>query len=55
MKKVSKTVVTIENGQGMNEPVTKLKPIVNKIIDIASFPERAFLVIRHIATAINNI
>lgn len=53
VKKVSETEMTVENGQGMNKPVTRLNPIDNKIIEIASFPERAFLLILQIATAIN--
>lgn len=53
VKKVSETEMTVENGQGMNKPVTMLNPIDNKIIEIASFPERAFLLILQIATAIN--
>jgi len=55
MKKVSETEIISENGHGINEPVTKLNPIDNKIIKIASFPERAFLLILQIATAINKI
>jgi hypothetical protein len=45
----------MENGQGMNKLVTKLNPIDSKIIVIASFPERAFLLILQIATAISKI
>jgi hypothetical protein len=37
----------------MNKLATKLNPIDSKIIVIASPAERAFLVILHIATAIN--
>ena len=37
----------------MNKLVTKVNPIDSKIIVMASFPERAFLVILQIATAIN--
>jgi len=37
MKKVSETEIISENGHGINEPVTKLNPIDNKIIKIASF------------------
>jgi len=39
----------------MNKLVTKLNPIDSKIIVIASFPERAFLLILQIATAISKI
>ena len=53
VKKVSETEMTIENGQGMNKFVTMLNPIDNKIIEIASLPERAFLLILQIATAID--
>jgi hypothetical protein len=45
----------MENGQGMNKLVIKLNPIDSKIIVIASFPERAFLLILQIATAISKI
>jgi hypothetical protein len=37
----------------MNKLATKLNPIDSKIIVMASFAERAFLVILQIATAIN--
>ena len=43
----------MENCHGMNKLVTKVNPIDSKIIVMASFPERAFLVILQIATAIN--
>jgi hypothetical protein len=43
----------MEYGQGTNKLVTKLIPIDSKIIVIASFPERAFLLILQIATATN--
>ena len=43
----------MEYGQGTNKLATKLIPIDSKIIVIASFPERAFLLILQIATAIN--
>lgn len=55
VKKVSETEMTIENGQGMNKFVTMLNPIDNKIIVIASFPERAFLRILDIITAMYKI
>ena len=45
----------MENGQGMNKLVTKLNPIDSKIIVIASFPERAFLLILQIATVTSKI
>ena len=47
--------MTIEYGQGMNKPVTMLNPIDNKIIEMASLPERAFLLILQKATAISRI
>jgi hypothetical protein len=53
MKNVSETETTNENGHGMNKPVTKLNPIDNKIMKIASLPERAFLLILQTATTIN--
>jgi len=43
----------MEYGHGMNNSVGNLNPIDSKIIVIASFPERAFLFILQIATAIN--
>lgn len=45
----------MENGHGISKLVTKLNPIDSKIIVTASFPERAFLLILQIATAISKI
>lgn len=45
----------MEEGHGMNNLVGKLNPEDSKIIVIASFPERTFLLIRQIATAINKM
>ena len=42
-----------EYGQGMNRLVTKLNPIESRIMKIASFPEREFLLTLQTATAIN--
>ena len=55
MRKVSEKEATVENGQGMNKPVIMLNPIAIKTIKIASFAERAFLLIRQIATPINKM
>lgn len=45
----------MENGCGISKLGIKLNPIDSKIIVVASFPERAFLVILQIATAISKI
>jgi len=45
----------MENGHAISKLVTKLNPIDSKIIVIASFPERAFLLILQIATTISKI
>ena len=55
MRKVSEKEANVENGQGMNKPVIMLNPIDIKIIEIASFAERAFLLIRQITTPINKM
>ena len=43
----------MEYGNGMNNLVGMLNPIDSRIIVIASLPERAFLFILQMATAIN--
>ena len=48
-------LLQMENGHGISKLVTKLNPLDSKIIWIASFPERAFLLILQIATAISKI
>ena len=45
----------MEYGHGMNNLVGMLNPIDSRIIVIASFPERAFLFILQMATAINRL
>jgi len=55
VRKVNEIDATMENGHGISKLVTKLNPIDSKIIVIASFPERAFLLILQIATAISKI
>ena len=48
-------LLQMENGHGISKLVTKLNPLDSKIIVIGSFPERAFLLILQIATAISKI
>lgn len=55
VRKVNEVEATMENGHGISKLVTKLNPIDSKIIVIASFPERFFLLILQIATAISKI